>query len=273
MVPAYQDRRDQPIVRLLFPAASVGIAVWVGQKGWGLFNTVTVPYWAAVLLSALALDFVIYLQHVMFHAVPAFWRLHMMHHADLDFDVTTGNRFHPVVNPLYVIKTAAVLCSVRLRWGYHVRSPPERGDVQSRECSASPRARRDSAAARGNADMPGSSFSVPIETNSNFGFNFRGGTGQWGLSAQPSKAEGMTIGLNQFATLAAYLPQILIMPFVGPRAIPINRRGGDQAVLEARAGSAGRARVVTNVAEIAIIGAYIGPVSGISPDEGRLKPV
>ena len=74
-------------VRFLFPVAAVGMAVIAAQRTWGLFNNVAVPYWVAVVLSVVILDFVIYLQHVMFHAVPVLWRLHMMHHADLDFDL------------------------------------------------------------------------------------------------------------------------------------------------------------------------------------------
>ena len=66
------------------------------EHGWGLFNYLALPYWFAVALSVVLLDLVIYLQHVLFHAVPVFWRLHRMHHADLEFDVTTGARFHPI---------------------------------------------------------------------------------------------------------------------------------------------------------------------------------
>src|SRR3990172_569127 len=83
------------LLRLIFPAGAVGVALFAAHEGWGLFNHFAVPYAAAVVLSVVAMDFAIYLQHVMFHAVPALWRLHRMHHADLDFDVTTGARFHP----------------------------------------------------------------------------------------------------------------------------------------------------------------------------------
>ncbi|MFQ5956050.1 MAG: sterol desaturase family protein, partial [Kiloniellales bacterium] len=84
------------MLRVVFPTAAVGIALVAEGRGWGLFNAVSVPYWLAVPLTVVLLDFAIYLQHVMFHAVPALWRLHRMHHADLDFDVTTGTRFHPI---------------------------------------------------------------------------------------------------------------------------------------------------------------------------------
>ena len=87
---------DTLLVRLTFPIVAVGLAVVAQERGWGLFNAVSVPGWVAFVVSMLALDLAIYLQHVMFHAVPALWRLHRMHHADLDFDVTTGLRFHPL---------------------------------------------------------------------------------------------------------------------------------------------------------------------------------
>ncbi|MDA8257606.1 MAG: sterol desaturase family protein [Betaproteobacteria bacterium] len=84
------------LVRLLFPFAAVAFAVLATQRGWGLLNNLALPEWAALVLAVVALDFAIYLQHVMFHAVPALWRLHLVHHADPDFDVTTGARFHPI---------------------------------------------------------------------------------------------------------------------------------------------------------------------------------
>lgn len=84
------------VVRLLFPAAAVGAAVMATERNIGLFNVYDLPAWLAIVLTVVILDFVIYIQHVMVHAVPVLWRLHRMHHADLDFDVTTGARFHPI---------------------------------------------------------------------------------------------------------------------------------------------------------------------------------
>ena len=83
-------------VRLVFALGAVGVALVAQERGWGLFNNFELPDWLEVVLAVVALDLVIYLQHVMFHAVPLFWRLHMVHHADLDFDVTTGLRFHTI---------------------------------------------------------------------------------------------------------------------------------------------------------------------------------
>jgi sterol desaturase/sphingolipid hydroxylase (fatty acid hydroxylase superfamily) len=97
------------IVRLLFPVAAVGFAVLAAKHGWGLLNAFEVPFWWAFALSVIALDCAIYLQHVMFHAVPLLWRLHRVHHADADVDVTTGARFHPIEILLsMLIKFAAI---------------------------------------------------------------------------------------------------------------------------------------------------------------------
>ncbi|MCH8999762.1 MAG: sterol desaturase family protein, partial [Proteobacteria bacterium] len=97
------------VLRLIFPAAAIGMAFYAEEHGWGLFNAFEVPAALAVIASVLALDLIIYLQHVMVHAVPVLWRLHRMHHADLDIDVTTGARFHPIEILLsMVIKLAAV---------------------------------------------------------------------------------------------------------------------------------------------------------------------
>ena len=87
---------DTAILRLTFPILAVGLAVLAEERGWGLFNNLDISVWIAVLVSMILLDLAIYLQHVMFHSIPALWRLHRMHHADLDFDATTGLRFHPV---------------------------------------------------------------------------------------------------------------------------------------------------------------------------------
>jgi len=84
------------VLRLLFPAAAVGMAAFASEQGWGVFNYYDVSPVIAVVVSVVAMDFVIYLQHVMVHAVPVLWRLHRVHHADLDFDVTTGARFHTI---------------------------------------------------------------------------------------------------------------------------------------------------------------------------------
>ena len=101
---------DTILVRLAFPIVAVGLALTAQDNGWGLFNILGAPTWVAVLASLVILDLVIYLQHVMFHAVPALWRLHRMHHSDQDIDVTTGLRFHPFEILISMgIKLAAIL--------------------------------------------------------------------------------------------------------------------------------------------------------------------
>jgi len=87
---------DTFIVRFLFPVLPVGFALLCRQEGWGLLNHFQVPYGVAVVAGVVLFDFFIYIQHVLFHHVPTLWRLHGVHHTDLDFDVTTAIRFHPI---------------------------------------------------------------------------------------------------------------------------------------------------------------------------------
>jgi len=87
---------DSIVVRLVFPTALVGVALLAQRRGWGLFNLFELSTLLEIIFSVLILDLAIYLQHVMFHSIPLFWRLHMVHHSDMDIDVTTGVRFHPI---------------------------------------------------------------------------------------------------------------------------------------------------------------------------------
>ena len=87
---------DVVVLRLIFPVFPVGVAVICAQRGWGLLNYYQITPLPALIIGVLALDFVIYLQHRMFHFVPVFWRVHMVHHTDQDIDVTTAVRFHPL---------------------------------------------------------------------------------------------------------------------------------------------------------------------------------
>jgi sterol desaturase/sphingolipid hydroxylase (fatty acid hydroxylase superfamily) len=101
---------DTILLRLLFPAAAVGAALGGEAQGWGLLNNLPLAPWIAVIMAVIVLDLAIYFQHILFHAVPVLWRLHRMHHADLEFDVTTGVRFHPVEILLsMVVKLGVVL--------------------------------------------------------------------------------------------------------------------------------------------------------------------
>jgi sterol desaturase/sphingolipid hydroxylase (fatty acid hydroxylase superfamily) len=223
-------------VRLIFPAAAVGLALLAEQRDWGLFNNVDIPAWVAVVLSVAALDFVIYLQHVMFHAVPALWRLHRVHHADLDFDLTTGLRFHPIEIVLsMLIKFAAVvvlgppalaviifevLLNATAVFNHANLRLPVGLDRVLRLFVVTP-------------DMHRVHHSVNAhETNSNFGFSIPWWDRLFGTyKAQPDDGHvSMTIGLDKLRDTkwSASLPALLVLPFVGRvGAYPINRRSWD----------------------------------------------
>ncbi len=103
---------DTIVLRILFPTAAVGFAILAEERGWGLLNTIALPAWVEVVIAVVVLDLVIYLQHVLFHSVPLLSRLHRMHHADLDFDVTTGLRFHPIEIVLSLVIKATVVAAL-----------------------------------------------------------------------------------------------------------------------------------------------------------------
>lgn len=83
-------------IAFALPLLAVGAAVDANAQGWGLFNVLGWPVWLEFVLAVLILDFSIWLQHLITHKVPLLWRLHQVHHADVDMDVTTAIRFHPV---------------------------------------------------------------------------------------------------------------------------------------------------------------------------------
>jgi sterol desaturase/sphingolipid hydroxylase (fatty acid hydroxylase superfamily) len=103
---------DALTVRLLIPVAAVGTAVIAAGNGWGLLNITPWPAWLEILLGFFILDLAIYAQHWAFHKVPVLWRLHRMHHADLDIDVSTGLRFHPIEIVLSMLIKMAVVVMV-----------------------------------------------------------------------------------------------------------------------------------------------------------------
>jgi sterol desaturase/sphingolipid hydroxylase (fatty acid hydroxylase superfamily) len=103
---------DTIILRLLFHTAAVGAAIGGEERGWSLLNNLPLPNWIAMIVAVIVLDLVIYFQHVLFHAVPVLWRLHRMHHADLEFDVTTGVRFHPVEILLSMVIKLGVVVAI-----------------------------------------------------------------------------------------------------------------------------------------------------------------
>ena len=192
------------LVWLLVPLAPVALAVIAAERGWGALNLVDWPFWLEVALAVVVLDFAVYLQHALFHAVPALWRLHRMHHADLDFDVTTGSRFHPVEILLSLaIKLAAVallgppalavlmfeiLLNGTSMFNHGNLRLPARLDRMLRWIVVTP-------------DMHRVHHSdIPAETNSNFGFNLSWWDRLFGTyRAQPRLGhERMTIGLGDF---------------------------------------------------------------------------
>jgi sterol desaturase/sphingolipid hydroxylase (fatty acid hydroxylase superfamily) len=106
---------DTLVVRLIFPTAAFGFALVAQSRGWGLLARLDSPEWLEMALTVLVLDIAIYAQHVLFHRVPLLWRLHRMHHADLEFDVTTGVRFHP----LEILLSLAIKLAVIAALGAH----------------------------------------------------------------------------------------------------------------------------------------------------------
>lgn len=225
---------DTALVRLAFPVLAVGLALVAQDRGWGLFNVLAVPGWLAIVLAMLALDLAIYLQHVLFHAVPALWRLHRMHHADLEFDVTTGLRFHPVeilismgiklvvVAALGPPAVAVLLFEVLLNGTSlfnhsNIRLP---GPIEPlvRLVLVTP-------------DMHRVHHSIyPDETNSNFGFSVPWWDRLLGTYiAQPRDGhEGMTIGIEQFRSPRdLWLDRMLVQPLLGPASGP-DRQDADK---------------------------------------------
>ena len=220
------------VLRLIFPMAAVGMAFTATANDWGLLNNYNIPYFFAVLIGIIALDFVIYLQHVMFHAIPLLWRLHMVHHADLDYDVTTGLRFHPIEIVLsMLIKLAAIavlgppvlavlifeiLLNATAMFNHGNLRLPGRVDRLLRLILVTP-------------DMHRVHHSdIKRETNSNYGFSLSWWDRIFGTYRdQPELGHtGMTIGLKQFRDPARLtLPHLLALPFRGRVGeYPINRQ-------------------------------------------------
>ena len=211
------------LLRLVFPLAAVGMAAEAQLLGWGLFNVVEVPVWLAVIGSVVLLDAAIYLQHVMFHALPVFWRLHRVHHADLDFDVTTGARFHPIEillsmaikfavilllgPPLVAVVLFEVILNATAMFNHSNIRLPDLLDRGLRALIVTP-------------DMHRVHHShLDFETNSNFGFNLSIWDRLFGTyRAQPVDGHtGMVIGIDTFREPAqcVRLQGMLRMPFVG----------------------------------------------------------
>jgi len=211
---------DTLLVRLIFPVGAVAIALAAEARGLGLFNVFRVPPWVAVPAGVILLDLAIYLQHVLFHAVPALWRLHRMHHADLAFDVTTGVRFHPVEillsmiiklgvvtalgAPALAVLVFEVLLNATSMFNHGNVTLPQGIDRILRWVVVTPEMHRvhHSIKAR--------------ETNSNFGFNLPWWDRLLGTYRDQPEAGhlGMTIGIEQFRDPAEQrLDRMLTQPF------------------------------------------------------------
>jgi sterol desaturase/sphingolipid hydroxylase (fatty acid hydroxylase superfamily) len=209
------------LVRLLAPAAAVGIALAAEQRGAGLLHMVEWPLWLEIALAVLVLDLAIYLQHVMFHAVPLLWRLHRMHHADLDFDLTTGTRFHPVeMLASMLIKAAAIfvigapvaavlvfeiVLNLAAMFNHSNIRMPAAVDAVLRLFVVTP-------------DMHRVHHSLEAdETNSNFGFNLPWWDRLFGTYRDQPRLghDGMVIGTPAFRNekQCATLGGMLLMPF------------------------------------------------------------
>jgi sterol desaturase/sphingolipid hydroxylase (fatty acid hydroxylase superfamily) len=225
---------DTVLVRLVFPTTAVGLALVAEARGWGLLHALGLPAWASVMIAVMALDLAIYLQHVLFHAVPALWRLHRMHHADLELDVTTGARFHPIEillsmgiklgvvaalgAPAVAVLAFEVLLSALSMFNHSNVRMPARLDPVLRWIVVTP-------------DMHRVHHSILArETNSNFGFNLPWWDRLFGTyRAQPEAGhQGMTIGIDQFRDPAEQrLDRLLTQPFrEDDRTYALGRREG-----------------------------------------------
>jgi len=219
------------LVRASLPVAAIGVAGFAAERGMGVLNVFTLPYAGALVVSVLVLDAAIYLQHLLFHAVPLFWRLHRVHHADLDFDVTTGARFHPIEivlsmlikfavilvlgPPAVAVLVFEILLNATSMFNHGNVRLPASVDRILRLAVVTP-------------DMHRVHHSIdPRETNSNFGFNLPWWDRLFGTyRAQPAAGhDAMTIGIEQFRERRElWLDRMLLQPFrAGTGDYPIGR--------------------------------------------------
>ena len=210
------------VVRFSLPVLPVGMAYMAWERGWGILNMIVLPDWIRIFLAVIALDFIIYLQHVLFHFLPILWRIHRMHHTDLDLDVTSGNRFHPIEivisigikliavaligSPAGAVVVFEVLLNATAQFNHGNILLPEAVDRWLRLIVVTP-------------DMHRVHHSViPRETNSNFGFNQPWWDRLCGTyRPQPESGHtGMTIGLKEYRDPAKLnLYRLILLPFAG----------------------------------------------------------
>jgi len=213
------------VIRLIFPTATIGMVIFVNNQGWGLFNYFNTPFWITTVASIVLLDLVVYLQHVMVHAVPLFWRLHRLHHTDQDYDITTGTRFHPIEILLSMLVKFGVIIilgpsilaviifeiflNVMAMFNHSNINIPIKIDAFIRLFVVTP-------------DMHRVHHSVEVdETNSNYGFNISLWDRLFGTYlAQPKAGHiKMKIGLNGFEDkkISTYLPALLMQPLINKK--------------------------------------------------------
>ena len=226
------------ILRLLFPTAAVGVAAIATEHNWGLLNFHHVGLLPATVIAVIAMDFVIYLQHVMVHAVPVLWRLHRVHHADLDYDVTTGARFHPLEivlsmlikfatilllgAPVVAVVIFEVVLNATAMFNHGNIHLPAWLDHVLRWWLVTP-------------DMHRVHHSVEDdEANSNFGFSLTWWDRLFGTYREQPRAghQGMTIGIHRYRDPRQVdrLPGMLLLPFLGRiDSYAINRRKWNDA--------------------------------------------
>jgi len=221
------------IVRLVFPVAAIGVAAMAQENNWGLINNIEMPVWLAAILAIVIMDFVIYVQHVMVHAIPALWRLHRVHHADPDYDVTTGARFHTLEiilsmgikfctivllgPPVFAVIIFEVILNATAMFNHGNISLPKGIDKVLRWFVVTP-------------DMHRVHHSIEDdETNSNFGFSLPWWDRLLGTYRDQPRAghQGMTIGIRQFKEVkdVSWISGMLTLPFRGKVSdYAINRR-------------------------------------------------
>ncbi|MEH6549522.1 MAG: sterol desaturase family protein [Pseudomonadales bacterium] len=208
-------------LRLLVPVAAVSAAYQASEHSWGLLNTLNLPPLLSIVIALLLLDLAIYLQHMIFHKVPVFWRLHRMHHTDMDFDLTSAARFHP----LEMILSMFIKIAVVMLLGAPVIAVILFEVILNATATFN----------HGNIRLPGKLDSVlrifivtpdmhrvhhsiyPEETNSNYGFNLPWWDRLLGTyCAQPRDGHlDMTIGLNEFrSSREIWLDRLLRQPFI-----------------------------------------------------------
>ena len=206
------------IVSFLIPISVISLAMFASENKIGILNNIDLPYYISVILSIIILDLIIYWQHRLFHFIPILWRLHRMHHTDLDFDVTTGIRFHPIEIVLStIIKGVVVMilgvpvlsvfifqmiltCTSMFTHG-NVQLP-QKVDKILRLVIVTPNMHRIHHSV------------ISDETNSNFGFNISVWDKLFSTYKDQSKDKEIKIGLNIFRKKEdLHLHKLLIQPF------------------------------------------------------------